>query len=307
MPIEKPTIIYVGGYGRSGSTLLDRILGQHPQIFSGGELLRYSEFSQASRPCGCGEPVVNCPVWCKVRHLTNAIRIPGAPGWLDSCLGLVLGNSASRSRKNTYSEAQNLLFDSISEISHAKMIVDSSKTAYWAAGRPLALHRDARMQVFFIHLVRHPYSVWASLSRGTNKQLEGRNSHARSRRMMGFRAAVGWWLANAAAVETSERLGPEFAMTIRYEDLIDRTADEISRVESLLNLNLGICLDVLAGRTPPREQHIAEGNRSRGRALKLRASQECPIPNPTTKRTIDVICGRLMRRFGYDSSGACRD
>ena len=33
-----PTIIYIAGYGRSGSTVLDIMLGDHPRIFSGGEL-----------------------------------------------------------------------------------------------------------------------------------------------------------------------------------------------------------------------------------------------------------------------------
>ena len=34
-------IIYVAGYGRSGSTLLDMMLASHPAVFGAGEMSTY--------------------------------------------------------------------------------------------------------------------------------------------------------------------------------------------------------------------------------------------------------------------------
>ena len=36
---EDPGILYIAGYGRSGSTLLDSLLNDHPSIFGGGEMM----------------------------------------------------------------------------------------------------------------------------------------------------------------------------------------------------------------------------------------------------------------------------
>ena len=57
-------VIYLTGTGRSGSTLLGNALGSMPGTLSAGEvrfLLRRG-IGELGR-CGCGEPVVECPVW----------------------------------------------------------------------------------------------------------------------------------------------------------------------------------------------------------------------------------------------------
>src|SRR5207249_8771406 len=57
-------VLYVAGSGRSGSTILDRILGQVDGFFSAGELCNlWGRGLLARRRCGCGTPVPDCPVW----------------------------------------------------------------------------------------------------------------------------------------------------------------------------------------------------------------------------------------------------
>lgn len=63
--------VYITGSGHSGSTLLDRLLGAHPDISALGEIHRYSlglhRFEMPFR-CDCGETVLDCPFWTAVRN-----------------------------------------------------------------------------------------------------------------------------------------------------------------------------------------------------------------------------------------------
>ena len=63
----QPRVLYLGGFGRSGSTLLERILGQIPGWTNVGELvdLPRSVFVHQEN-CGCGEPFLTCPMWSQV-------------------------------------------------------------------------------------------------------------------------------------------------------------------------------------------------------------------------------------------------
>ena len=48
-------IIYIAGYGRSGSTLLARILGSHENIFTVGELINFLNLVNIDDSiCSCG-------------------------------------------------------------------------------------------------------------------------------------------------------------------------------------------------------------------------------------------------------------
>jgi hypothetical protein len=64
MEPPKIPVIYILSNSRSGSTLLDLLLGSHPQIWTLGEaqdlpwILR-----EKQKPCGCGTPVELCEFW----------------------------------------------------------------------------------------------------------------------------------------------------------------------------------------------------------------------------------------------------
>jgi hypothetical protein len=58
VPTARPVrVLYIGGLGRSGSTLLDRMIGQLPGFFSAGEIREvWQQGLRENRPCGCGTP-----------------------------------------------------------------------------------------------------------------------------------------------------------------------------------------------------------------------------------------------------------
>ena len=67
-PGNKVTVVYIVGAGRSGSTVLDTILGNHPEVESVGELcnlVRSAWFGPEY--CACGQRGSICPFWSQVR------------------------------------------------------------------------------------------------------------------------------------------------------------------------------------------------------------------------------------------------
>lgn len=64
----KPRVLYVLGYGRSGSTVLGMALGQHPDLVNLGEISALPTFVPGPtyvppRACGCLLPLDQCPYW----------------------------------------------------------------------------------------------------------------------------------------------------------------------------------------------------------------------------------------------------
>src|SRR3989337_1492741 len=60
-------ILYIGGAGRSGSTLIELILGNMPGFFSVGEIRYFWEYVlEEDLSCGCGEIITSCTFWSKV-------------------------------------------------------------------------------------------------------------------------------------------------------------------------------------------------------------------------------------------------
>jgi len=66
----KSKVIYIVGEGRSGSTLLERILGQHPDIFATGELQYiWNRSFIENQLCSCGKAFYDCEVWEGIRNI----------------------------------------------------------------------------------------------------------------------------------------------------------------------------------------------------------------------------------------------
>lgn len=61
--------LYITGSGHSGSTLLDRLLGAHPEVSALGEIHRFSlglHRTEGPFRCDCGEAVAECAFWRKI-------------------------------------------------------------------------------------------------------------------------------------------------------------------------------------------------------------------------------------------------
>lgn len=78
------TLVLIASAGHSGSTLLDLLLGNHPQVSSGGEMNRLTLYAP-DRVCACGATVTQCEYWNEVRTAISRQRNrPGLLRW-DEC------------------------------------------------------------------------------------------------------------------------------------------------------------------------------------------------------------------------------
>jgi len=295
-------VLYVAGYGRSGSTLLNRLLGQQPGVCGAGELSRYALWSESVRPCSCGRPIASCAFWSRVRD--GRPSTTGRSRWdavIDSAATLMFGYWwVPAKARASYRDAQQALFRSIAAASGSTVIVDCSKSAIPGAGRARALRHVAGLEISIIHLVRNPQAVRESLMRGTNKELEGRVP--RGRRLRRIRSFVGWAVANAAARRLSGRHFAGSSCLVRYEELMAEPARTLHALEQSLGIGLGRAVAVAGRHAAETPVHVAEGNRMRHLPLLLLDS------GPASATLIDrwlcvMICGLQSRRLGYGVSG----
>ncbi len=142
----RPTILLIGGTGRSGSTLLDRLLGELPGFVAVGEL-RYiwSEALGENRYCGCGARFLDCPFWSRVGSQAFG-------GWdrIDSSQVMAQERSIGRHRHipllamgraaparyarrlDDYLGSLGPMYDAIRDVSGADVIVDRGVAWSWA-------------------------------------------------------------------------------------------------------------------------------------------------------------------------------
>ncbi|MGD2217703.1 MAG: hypothetical protein PVJ64_13190, partial [Gemmatimonadales bacterium] len=72
-------VLFIVGKGRSGSTILDNILGQVDSFISLGEVWVWRGTRVLEEQnCGCGKRAAECPFWSKALHL--AYREAAAEG-----------------------------------------------------------------------------------------------------------------------------------------------------------------------------------------------------------------------------------
>jgi hypothetical protein len=76
-------VLFLGGLGRSGTTLLERVLGELPGVCPLGEVvhLRERDLRNGER-CGCGATFSDCDFWRSVGEEAFGGRQPAGPGYL---------------------------------------------------------------------------------------------------------------------------------------------------------------------------------------------------------------------------------
>jgi hypothetical protein len=92
--LTSPRVVFIGGSGRSGSTLIERLLGELPSVCNVGEVVHLWERGLLhGEACGCGTLLPACPFWMRVGEVAFG-------GWdqFDAGQFLELKNSVDRNR-----------------------------------------------------------------------------------------------------------------------------------------------------------------------------------------------------------------
>lgn len=303
-------VIYLTGYGRSGSTLLDIALGSHPRIFGAGELTALARHVwDNGEYCACGAQVRNCEFWQ-----------PIVESWLgdtgDQDQEQVLHDIADRQRRLEglvswrrlagrrlvpwfagHLEQVGALFSGIAAQLGIEdpIIVDSSKLP----GRGFVLAATPGVELFVIHLVRDARGVAWSLSKSHSRSIEAGVQHDLHPKPATY-VALRWSFVNLAAELLRLCVGRGRSMRLRYEDFVADPAAALKDIASMCGAEWSEAADN-AARNPLDPTHQVAGSRHRTcKALQIRADEEWRSQMPEgTFRLVTVLSASLLWRYGY--------
>ena len=264
-------LVYIGGYGRSGSTLLEYLLTASAEVVACGEVAAVVRRGpHTKRNCTCGRKAKQCPVW----HFLDPRASAAQNRWSHVDLSLALIERFS----NRYA-----------------LMIDSSKTSWDAAGAPFSLRHRLGRDFHFVHIVRDPRAVcWSAIRRG-DRRASGLTNHL----LRSAWTTLGWWAANLTC-EAFRRLHPKQYLRIRYEDLARSPRDELHRLFERMSLGPEIHI------TEPGSsdnRHQLYGNRMRHQQVSLAdvaedARWKVEMPS-ADRRIVSCLSWPLRRRYGY--------
>lgn len=313
--------IYIVGHGRSGTTLLESILGAHPEIVAMGEIEKLSlQLARGEkRRCSCGELPINCAVWsqvCQAIQLEFHIDMKADPfrfrvsdvgreqdeglrawrHWLTrynsrlwryaTYLRAPLLRHGTVIFHSHRTWAKNRLFigEVMRRIGKAEAVVDSSKD--YLSFRDLYEASAGRMRtVFMTRDVRG--NVWSYMKKGVGKTVRG--------------GAESWVKCNRRTLKMLEAIPTSDWMHLRYEDLCKDPEGVCRQLCEFLGCDYHPDMCGLR----PKDYHTIGGNKMRHEAITaVREDVKWKEGfSESDVRLIEAVAGPLATRLGYSMSG----
>ena len=228
---NKIPVIFLAGYGKSGTTLLDMVFNGHPKIFGAGGLGAYKtkdprpmnrHIAKEDKPCTCGEMVSECPFWTKVFSKNQAKH---GLGIFIRPLDFLLNRrdkyhhyDGSAINEPEYIKENEDIYSSIVKESGKPIVFDSSRIPH----RVSFLSKSDKLDVILLHVVRNGAACIAS--------------DKRKRPNSFLRPMLGWIRANIE-VELIRRRSPNVKyIFLKYEDFAHNPDQELKRICTELGL-----------------------------------------------------------------------
>lgn len=301
------TVVYIGGLGRSGSTLLDRTLGQVPGMVAVGELVFLWERGLLNNElCGCGDPVRACPFWTAVGEEAfggwDAVDVEATEAarkrvdrnrFVPFMRAPTVAPGYARAMRS-YAQTLGRLYAAITAVAGANVVVDSSKHVSTYE----LLRRVPGVQRRLVHLVRDPRAVAFSWSR-TVQRPDVTDREAFMPVLSPVRSAEKW-LAYNEAFDLLRGGGPRILQ--RYEDVVAAPERQIRRVLDLAGTGDAELPFLDGGRLQLGLTHTISGNPSKFRTgtIDIRADDEWRrAMSVGARRTVTAITWPGLVRFGY--------
>ena len=299
-------VIYVAGYGRSGSTILDIALGQHPDVFGAGEITALTRHVwEQNEYCACGQPVQHCQFWPAVMQQWLRRRPESALGdyaasqeKFESLSGLArsMAGVGQGSQFAIYARQTRLLFDEVLSRSGKRAIVDSSKLP----GRAMALAHIPDIDLRIVHLVRDGRGVAWSLAKAYGRDAKS-GLQREIKPKSASRTALRWTTVNLATEYLAGKLGRDRVLRVRYEDFASDPAETLREIGSFAGLDLGETGERLKRGDPVRPSHQIAGNRLRmSTAISVAKDEAWRSMMPRGQQAaFHRLGGWMLRRYGY--------
>lgn len=228
MPLK---LLYITGWGRSGSTLLARILGDLEGFFHGGELRTiWTDGFKPSGQCGCGVAVKDCPIWRSIVQVGFGgseqidpkayakLRLSCEPKTQDLLLSQWGGRSPAFliERTEAYRQVLQRLYSAMRQVSQSRVVVDDSLHP----GYGYVLAHLSNVQVYGVHLIRDPRATAYSWQKRIKQGLGTYSIRDNS---------LGWMLRNLAAEGLRKPLAGRY-LQVRYEDFAMRPRQTVQQI-----------------------------------------------------------------------------
>lgn len=305
-----PTVLYIAGSGRSGSTLLERLLGTLPRYVNVGEINDvFRRVAMFDELCGCGLRFSKCDFWqgvgrkafgdwnqALVQEMQDLQRRVGRQRHLLLLLVPQLQPALYRTRLKRFRYVHARLYAAILEQADADVVVDASK------GAAHAMAVSGGLDLRLVHLVRDARGVAFSWAKAGVERPHGDGPRAI---MHSFRTedTAARWTVLQAEIGAARRAVVQ-STRVRYEDLVTDPAAELMRALGELHLPIdraglanvhGHCVDLPVS-------HGLSGNPSRFTSgmQTLRLDEQWRHDMSAWGRVSTTAIALLpLRRFGY--------
>ena len=299
-------VIYIGGTGRSGSTILEYHLAEAISAVAVGEtVFLWDRGMKGDELCGCGKPFSQCPFWTSVavggaidehRHAFEMFweghwhRLKAIPRLMVSGRRVPTVDAAAR--------AYGDLFEAIAKTAGRPVIVDSSKeAAFW-----LFLRYVPGIRVHTLHIVRDSRAVAHSWRRAV---LKPELAHRRAEHMgiiPYWKSALKWLVVNLTFSTVRGHAHSGEFVTVRYEDFATEPEASLDRILSRLGPYVRETADD-ATSTPHAVQHSVSGNPvrfDRARLARITLDEEWRRAMPARhRRVVTVLSLPLLLGYRY--------
>lgn len=310
-PTSRPIkVLFIGGYSRSGSTLLDCMLGQLPGIFSTGELAYiWTHGLQENRLCGCGSRFLECDFWervgerafggwrnvdaDKMRRLELAVnRHRYLPQLLAPEASPRFGRKLER-----YTEALERIYGAIQEVGGTRMIVDSTIDPAYG----FLLARVPELDVRLVHMVRDSRATAFSWTRWQRRH-DRPDGVTYQRRFHPGVTAARWSVYHLLIHLLGRVASPE--LVVNYEWVVGSPKGEIRRIMDHVEEPLDDAdLDFIGpGEVRLQANHTVAGSlmRLKQGLLEVRVDDEWTRSlERRDRQVVTALTWPFLRRYGY--------
>lgn len=304
MPEPKIKVLYIAGFERSGSTILNRVLGQIDGFVAWGELRDiWQHGAIENRRCSCGALFDECPAWTAIVETAfgamEQSEIRGMVELLQKTRASVLPHYFGLSRQpfanqTTKKYLANLtrLYQAIQATTKSRVIVDSTKASWYG----YALSMLPTLELYIVHIVRDPRGVCYSLQRRKNK------GEPFSQWYNPVHASLSWSLKNYASEMLLNRF-PERYLRISYEEFIRQPKPVIESILALLDEEVAELPFQNDSTVNMGTDHIFAGSpsiRSKTGAVELNLDERWKQQmKPMDKTAVKSLTLPLLARYGY--------
>lgn len=268
MAYEKPfKVIYISGYGRSGSTLLDIVLGSQTNHTGCGELCNLFEYvsRQDSRVSG---------MWTNIVHkalVDNNVSIMDVEKFRLMFETFLVGYFCKfifRKKFNAYKNIWRAVFVEIVKREKSTLVIDSSKTAWRQFHRPFILRDIIGKNFCVIHLERDLKSVRLSMQKGDNVKMEKGSDNVKML-FPSLRATLGQYVSRS--FKWVYKWTDENAFySLEYMDFINYPIKKIEDIERFLAIDFVGIKDLILSGSKFRAKNQFSGNRMKATPFYLR-------------------------------------